>query len=143
MASVSKLVSKSSQAYVSIDREYVNDAIKDFMKSSSDSPTEAVLGETFPFTGYISREGKIYECESCQHESIIRWIVLEDYLDEYVGTKASDYDHQPRGMLQEEYFAMKILDFVKVSSFEGTPTKKVLFRYGPLTDKQNEIVYPR
>ena len=128
MASVSKLVSKSSQAYVSIDREYVNDAIKDFMKSSSDSPTEAVLGETFPFTGYISREGKIYEC---------------DYLDEYVGTKASDYDHQPRGMLQEEYFAMKILDFVKVSSFEGTPTKKVLFRYGPLTDKQNEIVYPR
>ena len=90
----------------------------------------------------FTKEGKIYECEACQHEYIIRWIVLDDYLDEYMATCAADYDTKPYGMLQEEYFVMKILGFVKVSSFENTPLEKVLFRYGDLTPEQSAIIYP-
>ena len=100
------------------------------------------LGKKFPFVGYITKEGKIYECEACQHEYIIRWIVLDDYLDEYMATCAADYDTKPYGMLQEDYFVMKFLGFVKVLSFENTPQEKVLFRYSDLTPEQSAIIYP-
>ena len=106
-------------------------------------PNQNVLGEKFPWTGYIDINGKVYKCESCEHESIIRQIVLNEYLDEYLSVPASFYDHKPQGTFQEEYFAMKYLGFVKVSSFENAPTKKILFRYDKLTWKQSDVIYPR
>lgn len=108
-----------------------------------DIPIQVELGEKFPFSGYVDINGKIYKCESCQHESIIRQIVLNDYIDEYLKVPATFYDHKPQGTFQEEYFAMKYLGFAKISSFENAPTKKILFRYNNLTWKQSDVIFPR
>ena len=108
-----------------------------------DIPIQVELGEKFPFSGYVDINGKIYKCESCQHESIIRQIVLNDYINEYLKVPATFYDHKPQGTFQEEYFAMKYLGFAKISSFEDAPTKKILFRYNNLTWKQSDVIFPR
>ena len=108
-----------------------------------DIPIQVELGEKFPFSGYVDINGKIYKCESCQHESIIRQIVLNDYINEYLKVPATFYDHKPQGTFQEEYFAMKYLGFAKISSFENAPTKKILFRYNNLTWKQSDVIFPR
>ena len=107
-----------------------------------DIPIQTELGEKFPWSGYLDMDGHIYKCNSCEHEKIIRQIVLNDYLEQYLSVPASFYDHKPQGIFQEEYFAMKYLGFVKISSFENTPLKKVLFRYNNLTYKQSNIIYP-
>ena len=70
---------------------------------------------------------KKYICEQCEHESIIRQIVLKEYLEEYLKVPASFYDHKPQGTFQEEYFAMKYLGFAKVSAFRDAPTKRIVF----------------
>ena len=112
-------------------------------KSFFDIPIQTELGEKFPWSGYVDMDGQIYRCNSCEHEKIIRQIVLKDYLDKYLSVPASSYDHKPQGTFQEEYFAMKYLGFVKVSSFRDAPTKKILFRYDKLTWKQSDVIYPR
>jgi len=117
------------------------DCRREIYKELFDIPIQMELGEKFPFAGYVTIEGKIYSCEPCQHEQIIRKIVYTDFMDEYMKVPASFYDKKPQGMLQEEYFAMKYLGFVKVSSFENAPLKRILFRYGQLTYKQSNIIF--
>ena len=111
-------------------------------KSFFDIPKQNELGEKFPWCGYIDINGKKYVCEQCEHESIIRQIVLNEYLKEYLSVPASFYDHKPQGTFQEEYFAMKYLGFAKVSAFEDAPTKRILFFYDKLTWKQSAQIYP-
>ena len=107
-----------------------------------DIPNQNELGEKFPWVGYIDMDGKVYACKQCEHEVIIRQIVLKEYLNEYLKVPASFYDHKPQGTFQEEYFAMKHLGFAKVSAFENTPTKRILFFYNNLTWKQSAQIYP-
>jgi hypothetical protein len=117
--------------------------LEEKFKNFFDIPIQTDLGEKFPWSGYVDMDGQIYRCESCEHEKIIRQIVLKDYLDQYLSVPASFYDHKPQGTFQEEYFAMKYLGFAKVSSFRDAPTKKILFRYDKLTWKQSDVIYPR
>lgn len=116
--------------------------LQEKFKNFFDIPKQNELGEKFPWSGYIDMNGKIYKCNSCEHESIIRQIIFKEYLDEYLKVPASFYDHKPQGTFQEEYFAMKYLGFAKVSSFENAPTKKILFFYDKLTWKQSNEIYP-
>lgn len=111
-------------------------------KSFFDIPKQNELGERFSWCGYIDINGKKYVCEQCEHESIIRQIVLNEYLKEYLSVPASFYDHKPQGTFQEEYFAMKYLGFAKVSAFRDAPTKRILFFYDKLTWKQSREIYP-
>ena len=69
---------------------------------ANDSMEQNELGERFPWCGYIDINGKKYVCEQCEHESIIRQIVLNEYLKEYLSVPASFYDHKPQGTFQEE-----------------------------------------
>lgn len=109
-----------------------------------DIPTQTALRDNFPFAGYIDISGKIYECNPCEHEKMVRDIVYnnDSYFNKYRNLPASFYDSKPQGMLQEEYFLMKELGFVKISSFEKAPTKRILFRYKDLTWMQSDIVFP-
>ena len=111
-------------------------------KNFFDIPNQNELNPKFPWCGYIDINGKKYVCEHCEHESIIRQIVLNEYLEEYLSVPASFYDHKPQGTFQEEYFAMKYLGFAKVSAFRDNPTKPILFFYNKLTWKQSEEIYP-
>ena len=119
-------------------------AKEEFM-ATQDIPTQTELGEKFPFTGFVEIDGTIHKCKSCEHEDLVRSIVYDnpDYFKRYRNVPAVFYDHKPQGMLQEEYFLMKYLGFVKVSSFKDAPTKKILFRYENLTWKQSDIIYPQ
>ena len=117
--------------------------LQEKFKNFWDIPIQTELGEKFPWSGYVDMDGQIYRCNSCEHENIIRQIVLKDYLEQYLNVPASFYDHKPQGTFQEEYFAMKYLGFAKVSSFRDAPTKKILFRYDKLTWKQSDVIYPQ
>ena len=117
--------------------------LQEKFKNFWDIPIQTELEEKFPWSGYVDMDGQIYRCNSCEHEKIIRQIVLKDYLEQYLSVPASFYDHKPQGTFQEEYFAMKYLRFAKVSSFRDAPTKKILFRYDKLTWKQSDVIYPR
>lgn len=121
-----------------------NKAKQEFM-SMQDIPIQTELGEKFPFTGFVEIDGTIHKCKSCEHEDLVRSIVYDnpEYFKRYRNVPAVFYDRKPQGMLQEEYFLMKYLGFVKVSSFEKAPTKKILFRYENLTWKQSDIIYPQ
>lgn len=116
------------------------DAIKDYW----DIPIQTELGENFPFTGFVEIDGTIHKCNSCEHEDLVRSIVYDnpEYFKRYRNVPAIFYDRKPQGMLQEEYFLMKYLGFIKISSFEKAPIKKILFRYENLTWKQSDIIYP-
>ena len=119
--------------------------IAEITKNLWDIPIQTELGEKFPFTGFVEIDGTIHKCKSCEHEDLVRSIVYDnpDYFKRYRNVPAVFYDHKPQGMLQEEYFLMKYLGFIKVSSFKDTPTKKILFRYENLTWKQSDIIYPQ
>lgn len=126
-------------------KKELEDKYKDLenkFKNFFDIPKQNELGEKFPWSGYIDMNGKIYKCKSCEHESIIRQIILTEYMEEYLKVPASFYDHKPQGTFQEEYFAMKHLGFAKVSSFKNAPTKKILFFYDKLSWKQSNEIYP-
>lgn len=115
------------------------------LNSLWDIPTQVELGEKFPFTGFVEIDGTIHKCKSCEHEDLVRSIVYDnpEYFKRYRNVPAVFYDHKPQGMLQEEYFLMKYLGFVKISSFEKAPTKRILFRYENLTWKQSDVIYPQ
>ena len=110
-----------------------------------DIPTQVELGEKFPFTGYVEIDGTVHKCNSCEHEKLTRDLVynVPEHFKRYLNVPATFYDRKPQGMLQEEYFLMKYLGFVKVSSFEKAPLKKILFRYENLTWKQSDVIYPQ
>lgn len=114
-------------------------------KNLWDIPFQSELGEKFPFTGYVEIDGTVHKCNSCEHEKLTRDLVYNnpEYFKRYLDIPASFYDKKPQGMLQEEYFLMKCLGFAKVSSFEETPNKKMLFRYENLTWKQSDVIYPK
>ena len=114
------------------------------LNSLWDIPTQVELGEKFPFTGFVEIDGTIHKCKSCEHEDLVRSIVYDnpEYFKRYRNVPAVFYDHKPQGMLQEEYFLIKYLGFVKISSFEKAPTKRILFRYENLTWKQSDVIYP-
>ena len=117
---------------------------KEEMKLLWDIPTQVELGEKFPFTGYVSIDGNCVKCASCEHEKIVRDIVYNNkkYFNKYRNCDAKLFEKKPQGMLQEEYFLMKYLGYVKISSFEDAPLKKILFRYDNLTWKQSDVIYP-
>ena len=119
-------------------------AKKDF-QNLQDIPIQVELGEKFPFTGYVEIDGTIHKCNSCEHEKLTRDLVynIPEHFKRYLNVPATFYDRKPQGMLQEEYFLMKYLGFVKVSSFEKAPLKKILFRYENLTWKQSDVIYPQ
>lgn len=110
-----------------------------------DIPKQNNLPKGSKLCGYIEIDGTYHKCSSCEHERIIRQIIWEndELRQRYFNTPASFFDQMPRGMLQEEYFAMKDLGFVKISSFKNTPNDMVVFFYNNLTYKQSDIVYPR
>ena len=118
---------------------------EDAIKNLWDIPIQTELGEKFPFAGFVEIDGTIHKCKPCEHEDLVRSIVYDnpDYFKRYRNVPAVFYDHKPQGMLQEEYFLMKYLGFVKVSSFKDAPTKRILFRYENLTWKQSDIIYPQ
>jgi hypothetical protein len=120
-----------------------NAAKREFM-STQDIPTQVELGEKFPFTGYVTIDGECIKCKSCEHEKIVRDIIYDNptYFKKYRNCEAKLFEKKPQGMLQEEYFLMKYLGFVKISSFEKAPTKRILFRYENLTWKQSDVIYP-
>ena len=121
------------------------DKAEEKLKNLWDIPIQVELGEKFPFTGFVEIDGTIHKCNSCEHEDLVRSIVYDnpEYFKRYRNVPAIFYDRKPQGMLQEEYFLMKYLGFVKVSSFEKAPTKRILFRYENLTWKQSDVIYPR
>lgn len=121
------------------------DKAEEKLKNLWDIPIQTELGERFPFTGFVEIDGTIHKCKSCEHEDLVRNIVYDnpEYFKRYRNVPAAFYDRKPQGMLQEEYFLMKYLGFVKISSFEKAPTKKILFRYENLTWKQSDIIYPQ
>ena len=121
------------------------DKAEEKLKNLWDIPIQVELGEKFPFTGFVEIDGTIHKCKSCEHEDLVRSIVYDnpEYFKRYRNVPAVFYDHKPQGMLQEEYFLMKYLGFVKISSFEKTPTKRILFRYENLTWKQSDVIYPQ
>lgn len=110
-----------------------------------DIPTQVELGEKFLFTGYVGIDGEIIKCRSCEHEKVVRDIIYDnpEVFKRYRLMPASAFDKKPAGMLQEEYYIMKYLGYVKVSSFEKAPLKKILFRYEKLTWIQSDIIYPQ
>lgn len=110
-----------------------------------DIPNQNNLPLKSKLCGYIEIDGTYHEGNSCEHEKIIRQLIWEneDFRKRYFDTPANFYDRMPRGMLQEEYFAMKLLGFIKISSFEKTPNEKIVFSYGLLTYKQTDLIYPR
>ena len=111
----------------------------DLPEKTPEIPRQSPLGKEFPFTGYVSRDGDIYKCGSCEHEGLVKFLMRDD-----PGFKAyTDYDLMPEGMLREDYYVMKVLGYVKISSFEATPLDKVLLRYGPLSSKQIDVCFPR
>ena len=115
------------------------------LKNLWDIPIQVELGEKFPFAGFVGIDGTTYKCEPCEHEKLVRDMVynIPEHFKRYLNVPAMFYDRKPQGMLQEEYFLMKYLGFVKISSFEKTPTKKILFRYENLTWKQSDVIYPQ
>lgn len=110
-----------------------------------DIPKQNNLPKSSKLCGYIEIDGTYHKCSSCEHEKVIRQIIWEneELRKRYFETPASFFDQMPRGMLQEEYFAMKDLGFVKISSFKNTPNDMVVFFYNNLTYKQSDVVYPR
>ena len=113
------------------------------LKNLWDIPIQTELGDKFPFTGYVEIDGTVHKCNSCEHEKLTRDLVynIPEHFKRYLNVPAVFYDRKPQGMLQEEYFLMKYLGFVKVSSFEKAPLKKILFRYENLTWKQSDVIY--
>ena len=134
-----------------VDREIARDnsikiyELENKLKNLWDIPIQMELGEKFPFTGFVGIDGTTYKCESCEHENLVRDMVynIPEHFKRYLNVPATFYDRKPQGMLQEEYFLMKYLGFVKISSFEKAPTKRILFRYENLTWKQSDIIYPQ
>jgi len=118
-----------------------NQQIMSFL--SGDLPKNYPLPENFPFVGYITSEGEIYKCEKCEHDKVIREIILKNYLQEYLNTDKEFFYSIPYHMWQEEYFAMKKLRWIKISAFANNPTQPILFRYYTLTPEQTKIVYPK
>lgn len=120
------------------------DKAEEKLKNLWDIPIQVELGEKFPFTGYVEIDGTIHKCNSCEHEKLTRDLVynIPEHFKRYLNVPAMFYDRKPQGMLQEEYFLMKYLGFVKVSSFEKAPLKKILFRYENLTWKQSDVIFP-
>lgn len=119
-------------------------AKKDF-QMLQDIPKQVELGEKFPFTGYVGIDGETIKCRSCEHEKVVRDIIYDnpEVFKRYRLMPASAFDKKPAGMLQEEYYIMKYLGYVKVSSFENAPLKRILFRYEKLTWMQSDIIYPQ
>lgn len=95
--------------------------------------------------GYIEIDGTYHKCDSCEHEKFVRKLVYEneEFRKRYFEIPASFFDKKPIGMLQEEYFLMKDLGVVKISSFKDAPTKMIAFFYNTLTYKQTDLIYPR
>ncbi len=139
-----------AQAYIeaAADKEKLEkevEGLQNRLKNLWDIPTQVELGEKFPFTGYVEIDGTVHKCNSCEHEKLTRDLVynIPEHFKRYLNVPAAFYDRKPQGMLQEEYFLMKYLGFIKVSSFEKAPTKRILFRYENLTWKQSDVIYPQ
>ena len=122
-----------------------NAGIAEFKKEIWDLPIQVELGEKFPFAGFVGIDGTTYKCKPCEHEKLVRDMVynIPEHFKRYLNVPAIFYDRKPQGMLQEEYFLMKYLGFVKISSFANAPTKRILFRYENLTWKQSDVIYPQ
>lgn len=112
---------------------------------SYDIPKQNNIPTGSKLCGYIEIDGTYHECNSCEHEKFVRRLVYDndEFRYRYFETPASFFDKKPIGMLQEEYFLMKELGVVKISSFKDAPTKMIAFYYNTLTYKQTDLIYPR
>ena len=65
-----------------------------------DIPNQNNLSLKSKLCGYIEIDGTYHECNSCEHEKIIRQLIWEneDFRERYFDTPASFYDRMPRGM---------------------------------------------
>lgn len=116
-----------------------------FVSLSSDIPKQNNIPTGSKLCGYIEIDGTYHKCNSCEHEKFVRRLVYEneEFRKRYFEVPASFFDKKPIGMLQEEYFLMKDLGVVKISSFKDAPTKMIAFFYNNLTYKQTDLIYPR
>ena len=108
-------------------------------------PFESPLPEFFPFNGYVEPDGTIHKCDNFKHVQTLRKIIHEKYFEEY-NKKCSPgiCFKKPFDMDQEEYFAMKYLNFVKIKLARGKEvTVNTLFRYNDLTPEQIKVIYPQ
>lgn len=112
---------------------------------SYDIPKQNNIPTGSKLCGYIEIDGTYHKCNSCEHEKFVRRLVYEneEFRNRYFELPASFFDKKPIGMLQEEYFLMKDLGVVKISSFKEAPTKMIAFYYNTLTYKQTDLIYPR
>ena len=152
ISKLEKILNHQQHLYFNVkwdDDDYYNSGYSrgkaDTIKELWDIPIQTELGEKFPFTGYVEIDGTVHKCNSCEHEKLTRDLVynIPEHFKRYLNVPAAFYDRKPQGMLQEEYFLMKYLGFIKVSSFEKAPTKRILFRYENLTWKQSDVIYPQ
>ena len=152
ISKVEKILNHQQHLYFNMkwdDEDYYQSGrsagIAEFKKEIWDLPIQVELGEKFPFAGFVGIDGTTYKCEPCEHEKLVRDMVynIPEHFKRYLNVPAMFYDRKPQGMLQEEYFLMKYLGFVKVSSFKDAPTKRILFRYENLTWKQSDVIYPQ
>ena len=152
ISKLEKILNHQQHLYFNVkwdDDDYYNSGYSrgkaDTIKELWDIPIQTELGEKFPFTGYVEIDGTVHKCNSCEHEKLTRDLVynIPEHFKRYLNVPAAFYDRKPQGMLQEENFLMKYLGFIKVSSFEKAPTKRILFRYENLTWKQSDVIYPQ
>ena len=152
ISKVEKILNHQQHLYFNMkwdDEDYYQSGrsagIAEFKKEIWDLPIQVELGDKFPFAGFVGIDGTTYKCEPCEHEKLVRDMVynIPEHFKRYLNVPAMFYDRKPQGMLQEEYFLMKYLGFVKISSFANAPTKRILFRYENLTWKQSDVIYPR
>ena len=110
----------------------------------SDIPKQIKLNRSIDLCGYISPDGEYYPCEHCQHESLAQELMRNPKIfpqDEIIWY--GDTARKPEGMSAEEYYLMRHLKFVKISSFKEYIDEMYLLHYEDLTPEQAEIVYPR
>ena len=152
ISKVEKILNHQQHLYFNMkwdDEDYYQSGrsagIAEFKKEIWDLPIQVELGDKFPFAGFVGIDGTTYKCEPCEHEKLVRDMVynIPEHFKRYLNVPAMFYDRKPQGMLQEEYFLMKYLGFVKISSFANAPTKRILFRYENLTWKQSDVIYPQ
>lgn len=109
-----------------------------------DIPIQVKLNKSTDLCGYISPDGEYYPCEHCQHESLAQELMSNPKVfpqDKII--RVADTARKPKGMLEEEYYLMRHLRFIKISSFKEYIDEMYLLHYEDLTPEQAAIVYPR
>lgn len=123
-----------------------NDEPNDALETLSfeyDIPRQTKLNRKIDLCGYISPEGDYYKLEHCEHEKFVIGFVKTHFEKELSKMEPSFFWKMPKGMFREEYFLMKELGFIKISSFEESIDEMYMLFYKDLTSKQVDFVFPK